>query len=116
MRKILCKILLLVIILFLIGCEEKKEKTINLKSELAKTLLVLDNALIDRQITDKTNDDLVPVEIKSGKTVSQDYFKGINYWQKLSGKNGGYVVYGGEQRQTRSFTTVLPWRQCLQVF
>ncbi|HDL07463.1 MAG TPA: ATP-binding protein [Desulfobacteraceae bacterium] len=67
-------------------------------------------------IIDKTNDDLVPVEIKSGKTVSQDYFKGINYWQKLSGKNGGYVVYGGEQRQTRSFTTVLPWRQCLQVF
>jgi predicted AAA+ superfamily ATPase len=66
-------------------------------------------------IIEETTDNLIPIEIKSGKTVSQDFFKGIGYWQKLSEKTDGYVVYGGEQRQTRKTATVLPWRECLQV-
>ena len=66
-------------------------------------------------IIEETTDNLIPIEIKSGKTVSPDFFKGISYWQKLSEKADGYVVYGGEQRQTRKTATVLPWRECLQV-
>jgi len=64
-------------------------------------------------IIEKMHDDLLPIEIKSGKTVSQDFFKGISYWQKLAGTDNGYVIYAGEQRQRRKIATVLPWRQCL---
>jgi len=67
-------------------------------------------------IIEKTHNDLEPVEIKAGKTVSPDYFKGIRYWQKLSGCPHGYVIYAGETPQKRSAATILPWHQCLQVF
>jgi predicted AAA+ superfamily ATPase len=66
-------------------------------------------------IIENTTDNLLPIEIKSGKTISPDFFKGISYWQKLSETTDGYVIYGGEQRQTRKIATVLPWRECLQV-
>lgn len=67
-------------------------------------------------IIEKTSAELIPVEIKSGKTVSPDYFKGIRYWQKLSGCPHGYVVYAGQTAQQRTFATVLPWHGCLGVF
>lgn len=66
-------------------------------------------------IIEKSFIDVMPVEIKAGKTVSSDYLKGIRYWQKLSGDNAGAVVYGGETMQTRDIAAVLPWRQCLKV-
>lgn len=44
----------------------------------------------------------LPVEIKSGKTISGDFFKGIRYWNKLSGTSGGYLIYDGEMSQKRS--------------
>ena len=67
-------------------------------------------------IIEKAHDDLLPIEIKSGRTVSQDYFKGIRYWQKLTGRTDGYIVYAGQNRQSRQPATVLPWRQCLLVY
>lgn len=42
------------------------------------------------------------VEIKSGMTVTNEYFKGIRYWNALSGSTGGTVIYGGTERQLRS--------------
>ena len=45
---------------------------------------------------------LMPLEIKLGQTITQDYFKGINYWNNLSNTNAGYVVYAGEEYQKRS--------------
>ncbi|MGZ0015661.1 ATP-binding protein [Yeosuana sp. AK3] len=47
-------------------------------------------------------DVLIPVEIKSGKTVTKDYFKGLNYWNKMTGFTGGKIVYGGQDYQKRS--------------
>ncbi len=44
----------------------------------------------------------VPVEIKSGQTITGDYVKGIRYWNKITGSTGGYVVYGGELSQHHS--------------
>lgn len=53
----------------------------------------------------------VPVEIKSGQTVTTDYFKGILFWNKISKTEGGYVVYGGDMKQNRSNgITVVPFR------
>lgn len=42
------------------------------------------------------------IEIKSGETLSENYFKGLKYWNKISGSTGGYVVYGGKQNLKRS--------------
>jgi predicted AAA+ superfamily ATPase len=47
-------------------------------------------------------DHLIPVEIKVGKTITQEYFKGLNYWNKLTNSSGGKVIYGGEGYQKRS--------------
>ncbi|MCF6168491.1 ATP-binding protein [Lutibacter sp.] len=53
---------------------------------------------------------ITPIEIKSGQTVTTDYFKGIKYWNKLTKKEGGYVVYGGTMAQKRSNNiTVVPY-------
>lgn len=48
------------------------------------------------------------VEIKLGKTITSDYFKGLKFWNKISGSTGGKVIYGGEHSQNRSdgFTAV----------
>ncbi|MDO9325288.1 MAG: ATP-binding protein [Methanoregula sp.] len=48
--------------------------------------------------------DLVPVEIKSGRTANNDYFKEIAYWNTLSGNtpDRSFVVYGGDQSQQRT--------------
>lgn len=45
---------------------------------------------------------LIPVEIKSGQTITQDYFKGFRFWEKLTGKSGGIVFFGGDTPQERS--------------
>lgn len=55
---------------------------------------------------------LLPVEIKSGKTVHQQFFKNLLYWLRLSGNESGVILYGGEQRQERSNgITLESWRQ-----
>jgi len=47
--------------------------------------------------------DLIPVEIKAGRTANKDYFTGIAYWNTLSGNtpDRSFVVYGGDQSQQR---------------
>lgn len=47
-------------------------------------------------------DVLTPIEIKSGKTITKDYFKGLKYWNTISGFTGGKIVYGGQDYQKRS--------------
>jgi len=47
-------------------------------------------------------DELIPIEIKSGKTITNDYFKGLKYWNNLTGCSGGKVIYGGNDYQKRS--------------
>jgi len=50
----------------------------------------------------KRGESRVPVEIKSGQTITDDFFKGIKYWNKLTQTEGGYLVYGGDMIQNRS--------------
>jgi hypothetical protein len=53
---------------------------------------------------------LIPVEVKSGQTVTPAFFKGLNYWQKIIGSEGGYVIYTGNQLEKRSQgRTLLPY-------
>jgi len=57
-------------------------------------------------------DNLMPIEIKSGKTVSKDFFKGLRYWSKISKIAGSQsiVVYAGLMDQTRNEGNVLGWK------
>jgi len=53
-----------------------------------------------------------PVEIKSGQTISEDYFKGIKYWEKMTKDEGGFLIYGGNMYQKRSHSiTVVPFKK-----
>ena len=61
-------------------------------------------------IIDEVND-LIPVEIKSGKTVHSDSFKNLMYWMILSETTKGFILYGGDQDQSRSNGIIVKsWR------
>lgn len=62
-------------------------------------------------IIDRTGTELIPVEIKAGRTISGDYFKNIEYWNRFSGQDPmrSFVVYGGDLDQMRSSAHVLPF-------
>lgn len=50
---------------------------------------------------------LLPIEIKSGETVVEDFFEGLEHWRRLTGdvEAAGALVYGGERSyQKRGFT------------
>lgn len=52
---------------------------------------------------------LLPVEIKSGQTVTSDYLKGIEYFNKNFGGTEGLVVYRGSEAHHRSDgTSIVP--------
>jgi len=52
----------------------------------------------------------LPVEIKSGLTLSEESFRGLNFWSKLTQTEGGYLIYGGSETQRRSNgITVVPF-------
>lgn len=54
---------------------------------------------------------LLPIEIKAGRTVTPDYFKGIDYFLRLAGSltEKPCVVYGGTSNQQRTKVSVLSW-------
>jgi predicted AAA+ superfamily ATPase len=55
---------------------------------------------------------LLPVEIKSGKTITSEFFRNMLYWLNLSGEKSGYVLYAGDQEQKRSNgITVAGWER-----
>jgi len=56
---------------------------------------------------------IVPIEIKSGKTISNSYFDNLEYWHQLvaTPKEQGYVVYGGDQSLQTSAGSFVSWRE-----
>jgi len=61
---------------------------------------------------------LVSIEIKSGKTISGDYFTNLDYWQKLSGfsPKDSHIVYGGNEHQQRSVAKIYSWNRLNDLF
>jgi predicted AAA+ superfamily ATPase len=55
---------------------------------------------------------VIPVEIKSGSTLNEDFFKGVVFFNKLRSGKDGYVVYGGTDSQPRAAAHVLSWKEC----
>jgi predicted AAA+ superfamily ATPase len=55
---------------------------------------------------------LYPIEIKAGKTITADYFKNHQYWQKISGNAEGTIIYAGDEYQQRSSgLQIIPWNK-----
>lgn len=59
----------------------------------------------------ETSNSLIPVEIKSGKTVAPDFFKGLHHWRKISGvpEAPGGLIYGGDRSFQQHGFSVRSW-------
>ncbi len=60
-------------------------------------------------IIETADDQLIPIEIKSSKTINKEFFKNINYWQQLNGQQKAFLVYAGTEDMSRKETAVLGW-------
>ena len=64
---------------------------------------------------------LTSVEIKSGATITKDYFKNLQRFSDRLNRAGktrpmrNHVVYGGDDSQQRSYAQVLSWRHVQRV-
>lgn len=60
---------------------------------------------------------LLPIEVKSGQTVTSDFLKGLNYWLDLAGDSAdeAWLVYGGSQSQTRKNVKVIGWQNIAEL-
>lgn len=73
-------------------------------------------------VIEKSNE-LMPIEIKSKMTASQSLFDNITFWQKVTAQDSevlkkmvpGFVVYTGQEDQTRSYGTFLSWRNMQKI-
>jgi hypothetical protein len=50
-------------------------------------------------------------EIKSGKTINQSFFKGLDYLKKINPKTNLSVIYGGFDYQKRTEYTIFPFNE-----
>ena len=55
--------------------------------------------------------EVIPVEIKAGRTVAPDFFKNLSYYSSLSGTppETTFVVYGGDRTQKRKAGTAVSY-------
>ena len=56
--------------------------------------------------------ELLPVEVKSGATVSRDALSGLTKWQGIAGRTSSRprLIYGGEDTQQRGDVDIVGWR------
>jgi len=54
---------------------------------------------------------VLPIEIKSSQTITSEFFRGLEYWRKLTGltDSPAIVIYGGDNQTMFRGTSVLPW-------
>lgn len=69
-----------------------------------------DSSQLEVDILIDVADRLVPVEIKSGATLTSDQYAGLQRWMALAGTSTGYLVYAGDQPQQRGAIRAVPWR------
>lgn len=60
---------------------------------------------------------LMPIEIKSGKTVVRDSFAGLDKWRTLAGDAAiePVLIYGGDGEYRQNGVKVIGWKHCSQV-
>jgi predicted AAA+ superfamily ATPase len=69
----------------------------------------IDCLLVDGEV-------ITPIEIKSGKTISNSYFDNLKHWWRLPevSEDKGYVVYGGNNSMQTSLGTFVSWKEINQ--
>jgi len=52
------------------------------------------------------------IEIKSGATITKDFFNGLSYWKKLKGQknNNPYLIFSGNENQKRADAKIISWK------
>ncbi len=59
---------------------------------------------------------LLALEIKSGKTVNADFFKGIKYLKKIIPENmASTIIYGGEQNMRQQDIRIIGWQHLSEI-
>ena len=60
---------------------------------------------------------LTAYELKSGETISQDFFSGLDYFSKVhSNVKQRILIYGGKQQQERSNGILVhPWKKIVEL-
>lgn len=60
---------------------------------------------------------LIPIEIKSGKTIHEEFFRNLRYWLNLSGEKQGKIIYAGYSNQKRSEgIEIISWKNLSNLF
>ncbi len=61
---------------------------------------------------------LKSIEIKSGDTIQDSFFKGLKYWNKLSCNDpeNSYLIYSGDNNLVRDSINILGWKDLIKVF
>ena len=77
-----------------------------------------DNKGVEVDLLFQKRQKLCPVEIKSGQTLREDFFKNLKKYQIYAGPAHGrsFLIHGGEEEQKRSHYRVLPWRRTRALF
>lgn len=88
------------------------------KGEPSNLYMWRDNSGLEIDLIIDQGDTLIPIEIKSGQTISKDFFKNLIKWRELAGDKSqeAYLIYGGDEGQSRSHAEVLSWRQLSKVY
>lgn len=95
--------------------EFKKELSENNKS--ANIYFYRDNHGNEIDLVVDTGGKLIPVEIKSSTTFSNNFFAGFDYWRNhLDKKARGYVVYGGKDTQKVQNDKLISWCRLQNIF
>ncbi len=60
----------------------------------------------------EAGEQLIPVEIKSGKTVARVFFASLDKWKTLAGTRAlnPILIYGGDDQYRHATTDVMGWR------
>ncbi|MBI5485459.1 MAG: ATP-binding protein [Deltaproteobacteria bacterium] len=76
-----------------------------------------DSAGNEVDVVAEVGEQLFPIEIKSGKTITSDYFNALRKWQHLVGPASGpaRLVYGGDDSQARTNTHVVSWKEIAEL-
>ncbi|MBN1214791.1 MAG: ATP-binding protein [Candidatus Lokiarchaeota archaeon] len=61
---------------------------------------------------------LTPYEIKSAKTINDNFFENLNYWNNLSKntKENTFIIYAGNENQKRSAGNIISWQNIASIF
>lgn len=76
-----------------------------------------DNTGNEIDLLEEIGQELKIIEIKSGKTIRDDFFKGLNYFDKIQSNYtiSKYLVYGGNAQRKQFGTQVLPWNNLVKL-